>query len=258
MRDPDREWEALARTDPYFAVLTDPRFHEGRITPELIEEFFATGRKHIDSVLRKIRAHLAPNFEPRAALDFGCGVGRLLLPLAQECQTVVGVDVSETMLQVARRHCETHGISNVTLVRGDDRLTRVSGSYDLIHSFIVFQHIPQRRGEKLLSRLVELLSLDGVGVLHFTYHWHRKSAPLRRVVHALRKRVPLLHNVLNLVRGRPLIYPLMEMHHYNLNTLFRTLQKHGCHCCYVEFTQHADHSGVVLFFQRNRLPESIW
>jgi 2-polyprenyl-3-methyl-5-hydroxy-6-metoxy-1,4-benzoquinol methylase len=60
------------------------------------------GVDHIDFVFETIRRHFVPNFKPSSVLDYGCGVGRLLIPLAERCECVVGVDVSDTMLREAQ------------------------------------------------------------------------------------------------------------------------------------------------------------
>jgi 2-polyprenyl-3-methyl-5-hydroxy-6-metoxy-1,4-benzoquinol methylase len=98
--DSDQDWERLARTDPYFAVLTEPQYC-GK--PSEIEraEFFRTGEAHVAEVLSIIRSRLHPTFAPARALDFGCGVGRVLIPLAARCREVTGVDVSPAMLEGA-------------------------------------------------------------------------------------------------------------------------------------------------------------
>jgi hypothetical protein len=74
----DKAWEAWAKIDPYYAVLTDERFRAGNDPGE----FFDSGEKHIDQAFRTITS-IAPAFAPQAAIDFGCGVGRLLIPLSR-------------------------------------------------------------------------------------------------------------------------------------------------------------------------------
>ena len=58
------------------------------------------------------------------ALDFGCGVGRLVLPLARRYRTVVGIDISDAYIAEAVRNRDKHGLTNISL-RG--RSGRVRG-----------------------------------------------------------------------------------------------------------------------------------
>lgn len=248
LKDTDRDWERFGEVDPYFGVLSAERYRTASLTPEARAEFFESGRAHVQLVLEAIRRHLVPGFKPARVLDFGCGVGRLLIPFAADCERVVGVDVSEGMLRVAAENCARAGVTNVELVKGDDRLSRVGGQFDLVHSFIVFQHIRPARGEALLRELIRLVRPGGVGAVHFTYRQVRP--PLRRAGSWVRKHVPLTHNLLNLLGGRPWGWPLMEMNHYSLGSLFASLHRSGCEHCYVRFTDHGGHLGVLLFFQK--------
>src|SRR5690606_30137204 len=99
--DTDNEWEEWNKTDPYFSVLTNPKFRRQVLTEEAREEFFNSGREDINKVMAICRQHLDPAFTPRRALDFGCGVGRLVVPLSRLAAQVVGLDVSQSMLAEA-------------------------------------------------------------------------------------------------------------------------------------------------------------
>jgi ubiquinone/menaquinone biosynthesis C-methylase UbiE len=197
-----------------------------------------------------IHQHIDPAFMPTHALDFGCGVGRLVIPLAKICSSVTGIDISEAMLAEARNNCQEQKISNVNLVKGDDSLSGVPGTFDFIHSFIVFQHIPQQRGEAIFRRLVGMLQENGIGVVHFTYA--QKSAWHSGALVWLYEHIPLLLGVRNLLKGRAFGEPMMQMNEYNLNRIFEFLQDAGCHHALIRFTDHGVR-GIVVFFQQKRL-----
>ena len=109
----------------------------------------------------------------------------------------MGVDVSDAMMAEAARNCRECGLANVAFVKSDDRLSRLEGTFDLIHSAIVFQHIAGRRVELLVRGLLAHLARGGVGALHFTT-W----LPLRkRVVHRLKKVLPPVNIAANIYRG---------------------------------------------------------
>jgi len=247
--DTDRDWQFFAATDPYWAVLTDERFRRGRLDEQGLENFFQTGETHVATVFKLIDRHLAPGFAPRSCLDFGCGVGRLVIPFARRCASVVGVDVADGMLQEARRRCDELGLNHVQLVKGDDELSAVEGPFDLIHSHIVFQHIPRDRGMRLLEALLNRLADGGVGVLHFTH----ATTGLRRAHHGpLRLVLGMAARSARRLLGRreSVDRPVMQMNSYDLNTLMLRLQHAGVSRLWVEFTDHGGERGVVLFFRK--------
>jgi SAM-dependent methyltransferase len=255
VNDPDRDWEVLGREDPYYAVLSDDRYRAGRLSPEAVAEFFESGEEYVRTILEIVDAQLVPGFAPSRALDFGCGVGRLLIPLARRCDVATGVDVAEAMLAEARRNCAARGIENVHLVRGDDRLAGAAGSYDFVHSYIVFQHIPVRRGERITRELVARLAPGGVGVLHYTYrHAHGTG---RRLLGWMRARVPLANAALNLAKGRSPAAPVMQGNEYSVTRLIDTLAAAGCGHVYARFSDHQGVRGVMLFFQKADVPRFL-
>jgi 2-polyprenyl-3-methyl-5-hydroxy-6-metoxy-1,4-benzoquinol methylase len=244
----DNDWIRLGIDDPYFAVLTDERFRRENLNDESLKEFFESGEKYIDRILNVIHSHLDPTFRPKRALEFGCGVGRLMIPLAQICDSVTGVDVSSHMLQEARRNCEIRGIENVELVGSDDSLSIVPGTFNFIHSYIVFQHIPIERGERLMRNLIQRLQENGIGVIHFIYY--TDASRISKLLYRMRKSSKLFHTLMNIREGSSVNNPLMQMNEYNINNLLLIMQEAGCHHTYVRFTSHSEHLGVVLFFQK--------
>jgi SAM-dependent methyltransferase len=255
--DSDRAWEYYGKTDPYFGVLTHDSFRSRKLTEDAKSVFFDSGKRYVDFVLSTVRDHLDASFQPTNGLDFGCGVGRLTIPLAAFCGSMVGVDVSDSMLAEATKNCLEQGVSNTTFVKSDDELSKVSGPLDFVHSFIVFQHIPRRRGEAILKRLIDLLRDDGIGALHFTCSWSSKAPLARRLLAEAYRSIPPLYGIRNLLKGRPVREPMMQMNRYDLNRILRILQESGCHRVQVRFTETGYYGqafyGVLLFFQKHRL-----
>jgi cyclopropane fatty-acyl-phospholipid synthase-like methyltransferase len=195
------------------------------------------GVDHIDFVFETIRRHFVPNFKPSSVLDYGWGVGRLLIPLAERCECVVGVDVSDTMLREAQDNCHRRGLVNIRLHKLENRDLSAWSPFDLVHSFIVFQHVSPKRGEALFRSLIRLVNANGIGVFHFTYASKHQRSALRR----------LLGRTVRRVRGR--FVPIMEMYAYNINHLFLILQEHGIMRLHIEMTDH-NFYGAILFFQK--------
>jgi len=236
----DAAWEQWGQRDPYFGVLTEPRFRSDALTDETLRAFFDSGRQNVEYLVQTVRRYVIADFCPRTVLDFGCGVGRTLVHFAQIAPDVLGADVSPAMLRLARRNCEERGLTNVRLVVSDDAFSSIGGTFDLIHSFIVFQHISPKRGRTLVQELLKRLAPGGVGALHFLYskqsYINTYGAPP----------APNLQNR----QSAPSISgdPEMEMNPYNMNEILFLLQCHGIQRFHADFTDHGGELGIFLFF----------
>jgi tRNA/tmRNA/rRNA uracil-C5-methylase (TrmA/RlmC/RlmD family) len=80
------------------------------------EAFFESGEREMQATLDTIRDLVGRDFHPARALDFGCGVGRLTIPLARESKHVLAVDISPTMLEEAQANCAEQEITNVEFI----------------------------------------------------------------------------------------------------------------------------------------------
>ncbi len=249
LRSERSRWNRLAE-DPYYAVLNS---EENRLVnlPESREQFHQTGAKDIGSVVSDIRAWIDPAFAPVRTLDFGCGVGRLVLPLARLSKCVLGVDISEVMLRKARKNVVEAGLNNATFMTSEAFFEQggdEGGPFDFIHSYIVLQHIPPAAGLWFTEHLIRRLCIGGVGALHFTYARH---APLyRRLIHRIRRSVNPLNILVNAVQRRPLSEPMMPMYEYELPSLLNLVNRLGCESVHARFHDHGGHLGIMLIFQR--------
>lgn len=253
----DQSWEEWGRRNPYFGVLAHKKFRSENITDDAKAEFFATGEEHVRHVLDVCRRHFDPNFAPQRVLDFGCGTGRLVIPFAKTAAEVVGLDVSDSMLVEARRNCESRGIVNVQLLKSTDEVAGSIGDFDLVHSFIVFQHIPAARGMGILLALLRRLRPGGLAAVHITYSKKsfRRSGganpyltrPISARFHDLGRR--LERTLRRAIRHLP-PDPEMQMNPYDANRLLFSIQDLGIREAFLEFTDHGGTLGTMLYFRQ--------
>ena len=111
--------------------------------------------------------------EPPRYLDFACGTGRILGYLSPYCSSAVGVDVSPSMLDVARRTGTRAEIIETDITRGDELGER---EFDLITAFRFFPNAEWQLRKDALGTLAKHLS--GEGILVFNNHKNDRS--LRR------------------------------------------------------------------------------
>jgi SAM-dependent methyltransferase len=97
----------------------------------------------------------------RRALDFGCGVGRLSQALARYFDSVVGIDIAPTMVEMARQYDKTGKCR--FLVNTSTSIPDVpKRSIDLVYTNIVLQHNEVPAIEAFLGTLASLVAPGGV------------------------------------------------------------------------------------------------
>lgn len=165
MRDTSVDWEKLAKENAYWAVLTEDRFNQ-ELTAEGLEAFFASGEEDVAG-FRRLLTSTFDDVPERfgSVMDFGCGAGRLLIPLAMMADQAYGVDISETMRTLTERNARKVGLSVECAANPEDFLKREI-KVDWLNSFIVFQHIEPKRGYFLINDLLQCVGPGGVVTLH--------------------------------------------------------------------------------------------
>jgi SAM-dependent methyltransferase len=260
----DAAWEAWGKEDPYFGVVTDPKYRRDNLTEDGKQQFFDTGVGHVNYVMYLIHKYVDASYKPHRALDFGCGVGRVLLPLARMAESVVGLDVSPSMIAEAKRNVIEAGLDNIEILPSDDQLSGLTGQFDLVHSCLVFQHIPVARGMKLFKQLLDRVVPGGIVSIQFIFakeYWPENLgvAPVEPPVKSKTKLLKL--GIGGNSKDKPLIAngvpidpasgePMMEMNIYPMNQLIYLAHQAGCERFHSELGNHGGELGIFFIMQK--------
>jgi SAM-dependent methyltransferase len=244
-------WERFAAREPYFFVVTDPRFLRANLTPEHERAFFASGESLISWMLAVIDAGLAPQFAPMSTLEFGCGVGRLALPLARRPGSVVAVDRSAVMLDLARAEAARHGLGHIVFQTPED-LFAASRTFDLVVCYHVLQRLPRIEGLAILRPLLAAIGADGVGVFQWCSR-ARSPVPVR-ASRWMRERVPGVNAVVNQLRGKPADDPFIPTHVHETDEILAEFDAAGLNPVHVTLERHDDVDYAIAFAQRSPSP----
>ena len=175
-----RNWDRFGNTDPYYWILSDPGKKGNRWNRD---EFYETGKKEVEELLEQIGG-LGVDLNRRRALDFGCGVGRLTQALAPHFQECHGIDISHSMIELARRHnqfgnCTYHlnTVSDLQLFPDDH--------FDFIYSNIVLQHVHPSCSKRYIAEFIRVLRPGGMAVFQLPSEpvdpgWRRQHDALAR------------------------------------------------------------------------------
>lgn len=245
------QFEAFAAREPYFFVLTDPRFLRATLTAEDEREFFASGEHLVSWMFDVIHAGLSPQFAPVSTLEYGCGLGRLALPLARRPGSVTAVDQSAVMLDLARHEAGRRDLGHIVFMTPSE-LFSTPRKFDLVVCYHVLQRLAPTEGLALLRRLIGLISPDGIGV----FQWPFSSRASGMVVGSrwVRERVPGANALANALRGRPAGDPFVPTHSYNLNRMLRPLDSAGFRSTHVVFEHAQDPAYAIVLAQKADRP----
>lgn len=153
-----REWDARAAADASHYVYT-------RDSASDVADFDASGKANYDQLVRPYLPVLLEGRPARAcrALEIGCGLGRMTRWFARDFEEVHGLDVSPAMLEGARQRLRDFPNAHLHLGSGYDLAGLADASFDLVFSYIVFQHIPVRGAiETYVREAARVLKPGGV------------------------------------------------------------------------------------------------
>jgi SAM-dependent methyltransferase len=135
---------------PWFETIFDERY------PQLFGPLESNPEDEVEEIL----SLLAPPPGGRI-LDLGCGRGRHAVPLARRGYVVTGVDLSETMLRLARERVAWEDL-RVEWVREDMRTFRRPEIFDLCLSlFTSFGYFSDEENQEVLENVARSLKEGG-------------------------------------------------------------------------------------------------
>jgi SAM-dependent methyltransferase len=168
----------------------------GEREPDYRESHVGTGQDYHDKFLRGpyrsviweleqecllgiLDRHRAGRTSGLRMLDFACGTGRVLQLFESHVDSAMGVDVSESMLDVAKSH-----LSRSELLRAD--ITRepvlADRHFDLITAFRFFPNAEPQLRDEVMRELAGRLSEDGILILNNHLRCVGSKLRLRRLL----------------------------------------------------------------------------
>ncbi len=144
------DWNRRAEHHARFWIATENYHTE--------QDFDESGNLTAQDLLTSLEGRHASSWH---VLEIGCGIGRVLKPLAPYFQRLVGVDVSPSMIKQSKEwlkdwpHIQTFETSGVDLQQFPKE------SFELVYSYVAFQHMPRSVFVKYLEEINRVLKPKG-------------------------------------------------------------------------------------------------
>ena len=229
LQELQRTWEGLAQQDPLWAICTDPAKHNKRWSRE---EFFATGKNEVGVVVQCVTG-LGVSIDGKApALDFGCGVGRLTRALAERFAECWGMDISPTMITLAKQFNRDLPQCRFLLNERDTLEGLEDNYFGFIYSSIVLQHMAEPYIRRYVAELVRVLRPGGALVFQLPDSLRGSALARIRAKAGLRAR-------LISVFGKPRPHG-MEMHCIREQVLRKLIEASGARVLDVRLTNSSE------------------
>lgn len=165
LTDLERHWNELARTDPMWAILTQP---DKRGRKWDTADFLRTGANCVEDVMRFTFLRDMPE-KREHALDFGCGIGRLTVPMGKYFTYVTGIDISNEMVREARKLHKGDQHCRFLREAGTDLFFFKTGTFDFILSIAVLQHMESQYALAYIKAFMRLLRPGGAAYFQLTH-----------------------------------------------------------------------------------------
>lgn len=187
-------WTHLGITKPHWSVLTKEQYLPEHLDGS-IDEFWASGEHSAVQLEGILARHDCLPLATKNCIDYGCGVGRVSIPLARRFAHVHGYDISPGHLSLAKEHAEEGGAGNISFHLCSETFLEPLNECDVFYSLIVFQHNPPPIISILVANALRALKPGGIAVFQVpTYRvgyrfnvteWLQTEHPLKMQMHCL-------------------------------------------------------------------------
>ncbi len=164
-----RIWTKLGQERPFFSVLGERRFAPDQAERNT-EAFQKTGRDEIEVLKRRLSSLEIDPADHPDAVEYGCGVGRVTLPLSVLFRKVMGFDISQPHLDLAQQAARGAGQRNITLAAVKDIRTLDVPQHDFFYSRMVLHRNPPPLQAQILRRCLGRMRVGGIAVFQLLTH----------------------------------------------------------------------------------------
>ncbi len=220
------EWKQWAKNDPLYAVAAWREKDKSGASPWTEEEFYALGDSDWQDFFHQWQ-HYGLNGE--SCLEVGCGAGRITRQLAGAFDHVYAVDVSEDMIQRARKavgnNVEFSIVDGLNLPQGDCSVKAILSTH-------VLQHLDSVDiGFSYFREFARVLDHEGTMMVHlplYQFPSDGRSYKLMGPLYACSRRLQSIQASMRRLRGASLMrrtpYPIRDLHAFLLSVGFKNVE----------------------------------
>lgn len=157
------EWDKRAEINAFHYIDTNRKNWD-------IQHFFESGAEFVRKEIVPFIERYIERPEYKSVLDLGCGVGRITRALSSRFKHVIGLDVSEKMIEIAKSMHKDSRYKNVVFLKNDGRTFVNIGdnTIDYVFSLVTFQHMPSKEVVNAnIREIARVLKEDGVFQIDF-------------------------------------------------------------------------------------------
>lgn len=202
-----QSWTKLGNETPHFSVLTNPDFMPDRILEaNHSQKFWESGLNEAKFLVNTLGRFDIVDIKQLTCVEYGCGVGRVTHGLSLHFGKVIGYDISESHLNIARGGAKNN--ESFELIKSPSEIKILP--CDVFYSKIVLQHNPPPLIAKIIDCAFKSIKPGGIAVFQ----------------------VPTYANGYNFIVSEYLSKPSkndMEMHCLPQKVIFDMARSHGIH-----------------------------
>jgi SAM-dependent methyltransferase len=157
-------WEALGDAQPHYSVISSNEFMPDRVS-ENVDNFWSSGVTELNFVRHLMSRHHFTRSLEKVCTEFGCGIGRVSIPLSTIFKHIRAFDISRSHLAMARERAIACGVDRIEFVLIDRNILDSLPPSDFIYSRLVLQHNPPPLIELLLGSLLKSLKEGGMAII---------------------------------------------------------------------------------------------
>ncbi len=152
------------------------------------------------------------------------------------------------MLAEAESNIKKFGINNIELIHSNSLADVKNVQFDIVHTYIVLQHIPVKAGYQIIQSLVAAIKPGGVGMLQFPYR--NDKGLFQNMGRHIKSKYKFAKMLSNLLRNRPISQPYMQMNNYDLKRVLHIFEDGKIGSYYAEFTNHGGFYGICMYVKK--------
>lgn len=181
----NKEWQKWGEIDPLFGVAGWQNRNKDGTNPWTNEDFYKLGQSGWMDFRRHWEMYGVDNAN---CLEIGCGAGRITLQLASYFNEVHALDISDKMIEYAKRHIKGSSVV-FHLSKGLD-IPLTDQSVKSVFSTHVFQHLDSLSIAKdYFTEISRVLMPSGTLMIHLPFFRWPPRSMVYRTMYAIQKRL---------------------------------------------------------------------